>query len=691
MNTKAIFTFVVGMVSLFFLFYFYLAQRDFESNYKETRDIFYAIDKSHYSLNNEILKSSLYAYSNHDKITNELRDLKKHYLTLKNHKTWKKKHYISVYKEISAFNATLQSYESAVFDFMMLNSGVRNSFVFITSLTNNSLKAMQSEPELYLKLMPIISDITKTRLLSDLTFMQDLNIKITQLRAYRDKNQNQLELIDSFLLHASFLEKNFPALIEALNSIESLEFDKKLEMIEKRYIKASKQDYVMLDKFVFVMVALLVIAMMMIIALLIRTDRENRRLRELKDSLRHALSHDQLTNLYSRRRYEVMLREFENPTLILLNIDRFKHINDFYGTDVGNIILQELALLIRQPNLNAYHPSFFRLGGDDFGIVLQDISMQRAELLAKDLKRKIEAHLFDVDGIGINITAAIAINNVLPLFENADLALMHEKDAHSGSIILFSESMGLKEHSKNNLKVMSEVKLALEQDAIAPWFQPIVSLFDTQIIKYEALVRLKRQDGSISTPNNFLPIIMQTSYYHQITIIVLQKTLAQMVYSNLRFSINISMRDLADKKLVESFLEQLEIHKEQAKRLDIELLESEELSDLDLIREFIIEVKKYGCHIAIDDFGSGYSNFSYIIDLPIDTLKIDGSLISKMMVDRNKYIAVKSIVSFAASLGLEIIAEYVEDLQTAEALDDLGVHHAQGYYFGKPKPDTILE
>ncbi len=687
MNAKALLTFLVGMVSLFLLLYFYLAQRDFERNYKNVRDLFYNMDKSYYIVSNETLRSSLYAYYNHDSISSELNRLSVIYDELRSQDVWRKKHYYSIAKQVVAFDTTLNSYEEAIYDFIMLNSSVRNSFVFLTSLSNNNLHMIESEPELYFMLLSIVSDISKTRLLGDTTFLDDLDAKISDLKKYRDSSAN-VGLIDTFLLHASSIRSSFPALSSAFNEIDSIEFHNTLHTIEQQYLKASREDYLALDRLVLAMVFLFILAMLMIIALLIRADRENIRLRELKNNLRHALSHDQLTELSSRRRFEVMLREFKKPTLILLNIDRFKHINDFYGIGIGNKILRELALLIQMPGFSAYNPSFFRLGGDDFGIVLQDVDRDRALKLAIELKRMIDTHTFKIDSVDLNITVSMALNSVLPLFENADLALMHEKDNRSGLVLFFSESMGLKERSQNNLKVMSEVKQALELDNIAPWFQPIVSLHNNKIVKYEALVRLHHIDGRVGTPDTFLPIVLATPYYQQITIKVLEKTIEAIAQSSLRFSMNISMRDLADERLVSSFLKVLDMNRSEASRLDIELLESEELNDLDLIRSFLLKVKEYGCHIAIDDFGSGYSNFSYIVELPIDILKIDGSLISQMLYDRNKYIAVKSIVSFASSLGLEIIAEYVEDADIAKELSNLGVQNAQGYHFGRPKKDV---
>ncbi|RLA69131.1 MAG: diguanylate phosphodiesterase, partial [Epsilonproteobacteria bacterium] len=156
-----------------------------------------------------------------------------------------------------------------------------------------------------------------------------------------------------------------------------------------------------------------------------------------------------------------------------------------------------------------------------------------------------------------------------------------------------------------------------------------------------------------------------------------------------RFSVNLSMKDMMDETLIAVLIKALEEDRETAKRLDIELLESEELFDLDRVIVFIKQIKSYGCRIAIDDFGSGYSNFAYVSALPIDILKIDGSLIRNMHESPRNLQAVKTIIAFAQNLKLDTVAEFVEDEATAVRLKEMGVTYAQGYHFGKPS-ETII-
>ena len=675
-----------GAGSLILLIYFYMAQRHFEDNYKEIRGSFHTIDRSYYRLSYEILRGALFAYSNQDKIAGEIAVLRQEYDTLRATGFLKRETYQSTERAVAAFGDALAEYEASIDDFMMLNAGIKNSFVFITSLSAQKIRLFENDPGTYNRLLSIIAEVSHARLLSDPAFLQDLEARVEPLERLSPLNREQEALLRSFILHVHFIAENYPDLVKNIRRVQDSRLNHQIDAMEKAFLNESKSDYVMLDRFVIVLLILFLTAMVLVVGLLVRTAYENRRLRQLDEELRHSLSHDHLTGLLSRSRFEAMLETFEWPVLLLLNVDRFKHINDFYGIAAGNTILKKIALLIRQPELEPYRPSYFRLGGDEFGVVLQKIDTERARDLGNLLKNRIERHTFTYEEIEVYLNVSVAVNDVEPLLENADLMLKYEKMRHSDGVALFSEELHLKERAEMNIAMTHEVKKALDRDAIVPWYQPIVDLQSGEVVKHEALVRLEREDGSVSGPELFLGAAMQTQYYRHITAVMLQKVLDAMEGHKSRFSINLGMRDLADEKMVSMLLSLLETYKERAGRLEIELLESEELDDLDAVHAFIAKVKQYGCRVAIDDFGAGYSNFSYVMELDIDVLKIDGSLIMKMAHDNKSYRTVKTIVRFAQQLGLDVVAEYVENEATVRALRDMGVGYAQGYYYGHPAP-----
>lgn len=675
-----------GIFSLIFLIYFYVQQRQFEGNYKTVLTHSHMLDRTYHRLSYDVLRISLFAYVDQDAITEGLGAMEKEYLALRSNTFLKQEHYAETAKRVEWLGDLLQMYEVSINDFLMLNAGIKNSFVFITSLSAEKIRLFENDPETYTLLLSIIAQVSQARVLSDASFLKDLNAKAEPLGKFRALTQEQSDLIRSFLIHVHYIAANYPGFVRTITRIESSELQRQLSEMEDVFQQEARTDNVMLDRFVIVLLLLFLVALVLVVGLLIRGAFENRRLRRLEEQLRHSLSHDQLTGLLSRSRFETLQEGFEQPALLLLNIDQFKHINDFYGGAAGNAILKEVSLLIRQPVLEAYRPYFFRLGGDDFGVVLQNVEAERARQLGSTLKQTIESHAFAYDNIEVFITVTVAVNCMRPLMENADLILKHEKQRHGEGIVLFSEGMHLKEKVETNIAMTYEVKKALDRGAVIPWFQPVVDLRSGAVVKYEALVRLVGSDGEVSSPERFLSTAMQTPYYRRITVAMLKRVLETMACHPGRFSLNLGMRDVADEKLVALLLAELDASRDRAARLDIELLESEELDDLDAVRTFIAKIKAYGCRVSLDDFGSGYSNFSYVMELDIDTLKIDGSLVSKMALDAKTQRTVETIVRFAHQLGLNVIAEFVESAAMAEKLRGMGVEYAQGYYFGRPSP-----
>ncbi len=617
----------------------------------------------------------------------ELKLLNAAYARLERSEILRRERYRSNKQEIDAFGKTLDAYEATVQDFMMLNAGIKNSFVFVVSLPTEHADEIGTQTRLYAQMLAVVARLSQARILADASFLDDISSKIQRLETLRPASGNLRQLVANFELHVRYLLAHYPRFVTLTSHIEASPFKQRLAAVEKHFMATARGDFKMLDRFAALLLALFVFAVIAIIVLLMRTERENRRLRRLEAELRYALEHDTLTGLFSRRQFEALLPTFESPALLLLNIDHFKHINDFYGTAAGDAILHEVAALLRESVETLKDVYVFRLGGDDFGIVLQNPAADEVRRFARALKARIEAHAFTVDAVEVYLTVTAAVSMTKPLLENADLALKYEKTRQRGDVVFFSEAQHLKEAVRHNLQVMQTVKDALDRDAVVPWFQPIVRLSDGEVVKYEALVRIVREDGTVEGPNRFLRIISKTAYYRRITQVMVEKVFVRMADAHHRFSINLSMRDLADDKLCAMLFGLFDRHKEIASRLDIELLESEELDDFSAVRAFLERARSYGCKIAIDDFGSGYSNFAYMLDLPVDILKIDGSLVGKILADAQKALTVRTIAAFARDMKLEVIAEFVEDAETAAMLRDFGIAMAQGYYFGRPSPN----
>ena len=266
---------------------------------------------------------------------------------------------------------------------------------------------------------------------------------------------------------------------------------------------------------------------------------------------------------------------------------------------------------------------------------------------------------------------------------------LYESKISKKSFIIYQNSMNLEKRIDRNIKGITKIKKAIETDNIITYFQPIYNIKYQKIDKYETLIRLNDREKILS-PDEFLDISKRSKLYPSLTKIVIEKSFKKFSNSNLGFSINISIDDVKDIETVKFIKEKLS-KTPNPQLVVFEILESEGFESYDEMVEFIQDIKKFGAKIAIDDFGSGYSNFSHLLKLNVDYLKIDASLIKNITADKNSKILVNSIVHFTKSLNIKTVAEFVENEETLNELQKLGVDYAQGYYIGKPKRDLVVE
>ncbi len=243
----------------------------------------------------------------------------------------------------------------------------------------------------------------------------------------------------------------------------------------------------------------------------------------------------------------------------------------------------------------------------------------------------------------------------------------------------------LLEDTKRIIQTIKSIKRALDSSSIVPFYQPIVDNKNNKTVKYECLVRIIEDDGNIIPPMDFLPIAKQVKLYEDITKEVIRKAFNDFDKLKMPFSINLSINDIENEKTKAFIYKKLKKYKNIGNNVTFEILESEQIENYDQILEFIQSVKKFGVKIAIDDFGSGFSNFDHITKMEIDYLKIDGSLINDLPNNIEKQMTVETIVDLAAKLGIKTIAEFVSDKDVYEIVKAKGVGYSQGFYFGKPE------
>jgi len=408
--------------------------------------------------------------------------------------------------------------------------------------------------------------------------------------------------------------------------------------------------------------------------------------------LTYSLTHDNLTGMYNRNSLVNDIKELNNNAIIMLiDIKAFKEINDVYGGDFGDRVLLQFTKHLEQFFAHIAQTTLYRIGGDEFAVLVTNKSVDEVMQIGKDLEEAISDQNFIIDNIRTNLSVNIAINSVAPLLENADLALKTAKKDMNIRVIEYNSNMNLKKEWQKNIEVINMVKSALEEDRIVPYFQGIVNLQTLKIEKYEALVRLILPSGEVLSPYFFLGIASKTHYYYDITKVMIKKTMeVARAHSTQRFSINFSMKDIINDNIHNILFELFDADKGVAKRIDIELLETElVVANDNRVNDFIKKVRSYGSKILIDDFGTGYSNFSYLSDLDVDILKIDASITKEIISNSRKLHILQTIHNFTSGMNMQNVAEFVETKEVALLLQKIGIEYAQGYYFSKPLSEPL--
>ena len=382
----------------------------------------------------------------------------------------------------------------------------------------------------------------------------------------------------------------------------------------------------------------------------------------------------------------------EIPMVVLFKIENFEEIENFYGQkliqEIEDSFAKQLLEFIPQ-DLNL--KNIFALRNGEFAIGIDKLECVRDDLEIKndliELQKNIENAHVKIRDLDFDISIIVSYAYGKKVLENAKYGM--KKLLESKQSIIFANNFADEEQNgaQQNIEILKKVKRAIENNKIVSYFQPIIDNKTQEIVKYESLVRLidAEDNNNILSPFFFLDIAKKGKYYNQITSIVLDNSFEALLRTDKNISINLSALDIEKEYIKNKVFSLLATYREHAHRVVIELLEDEEFKNFDVIRDFISNVKAQGVRIAIDDFGSGYSNFQRLNEYQPDILKIDATLIKNITTDEFSLLTVKTMVNFAKEQNMEVIAEYVENEKIYNILCNLGVEYSQGYYFGKPE------
>ncbi|HVV75531.1 MAG TPA: amino acid permease [Mycobacteriales bacterium] len=439
-------------------------------------------------------------------------------------------------------------------------------------------------------------------------------------------------------------------------------------------------------------------------------DRTRNQLASTQAQLVHLADHDPLTGLLNRRRLQIEVAESIDTArkngvqhaLVLIDLDNFKMINDTRGHALGDTVLRSVANALAQRLRDG--DTLARLGGDEFAVILPDCDEDTAIAIAHDLISAVALTTIVPDSSGrmirVNASAGVATfggcPNLTPesLLVDADLALYEAKNAGRNRVSFASEDQTSRERMQTRQSWVEQIRSALDHDGFELWAQPILDLASREVTRHELLLRLGGDSAGIP-PSQFLAVAEQVGLIGDIDSWVVRAAfdlvrahLAAGLDCNLQ--VNVSGASVADPTIFELVRRELALGDVPGECITFEITETSAIADMAQAQRFAAMVRGHGCGLSLDDFGAGFGSFYYLKHLPFDSLKIDGEFILKIADSAHDQHVVRALVQIADALGLETVAEFVEENRTLQILEEIGVTYAQGYAIGRPEPARSL-
>ncbi len=428
-----------------------------------------------------------------------------------------------------------------------------------------------------------------------------------------------------------------------------------------------------------------------------RLESINEKRKKQEQQLNYLATHDPLTGLSNRRLLEHTLRKAvlhakrgRKSSFVLMDLDNFKFVNDTLGHSVGDKVLMNLTEILK--NQLRGTDLLARLGGDEFALILDNTEdVEEAKVVTARMCQAVEDYRFTYGShsfqLGLSIGIVMIDGTVDPgmVLSQADSAMYSAKKQGRNRVVVYSATDDI----LNQLSEIGEwairIKDALADNHFRLYFQPIVRLNDSKISHYEALLRLVDRKGEIVPPGKFIPAAEQFGLMPQLDRWVVKHTIQTLIeYPEVRIYANISSYSLADTSFISFIEENMLQYGIGPGRLGFEITETAVVQDLNLAKMWIERLKNFGCKFALDDFGTGFNSFLYLQHLPVDQLKLDGLFITNLAGDNAQRPLVQAMHQLARALGIEIVAECVENSEIVDILKGIGVHYGQGFHLGRP-------
>jgi diguanylate cyclase (GGDEF)-like protein/PAS domain S-box-containing protein len=426
---------------------------------------------------------------------------------------------------------------------------------------------------------------------------------------------------------------------------------------------------------------------------------------EAEEQIRHQALYDGLTGLPNRVLFHDRVqqalararRHKEELSVLMLDLDRFKEINDTLGHSAGDEVLREVAR--RLSKVTRGEDSIARLGGDEFSILLQNASEAYAVAVASRVSDCLEDPIV-VDDLPLRVDVSVGLasfprdgRTVDLLLQHADVAMYAAKTVSAGFAIY---DRCVDPHSPDRLALIGELLGALQRGELVLYYQPQLTLSTGKITAVEGLIRWHHPQRGLIPPDEFIPLVQETGLIKPLTHFVLGQALHQCRAwmdqgRPMKVAVNLAMRNLIDSELPSEVADLLTLNGVPPHLLVLEITESAVISDPLRTEAVLSRLAKMGVRLSVDDFGTGFSSLTYLTRLPIDEIKIDRSFVTTMSSAPDKEVVVRSTIDLALNLGKQVVAEGVETAGVLQRLEDLGCHMAQGYYLSRPLPVEELD
>jgi diguanylate cyclase (GGDEF)-like protein len=422
--------------------------------------------------------------------------------------------------------------------------------------------------------------------------------------------------------------------------------------------------------------------------------------------LQHMADHDALTNLYNRAYFHSELERVverakhvhtASCALLYIDLDNFKYVNDTMGHAAGDQLLIEVAGLLRKRTRKG--DMIARFGGDEFLVLLYDTQQLTAAEVAEAFRQQLSDYVFTQGGKRVDLACSVGIamigadtHSADDALAKADLACHLAKRQGRNQAYMFNPADEAKMSSMSaDIGWSRRIREAIEHDRFTLVFQPIVETRSRKVIAREALIRMRDENEQLVMPAGFLPSAERFGLSTEIDKWVIRNAIRMLARQPSReqeicLSINLSAQTLTDSSICDLIGMQMSDYNLNPAQLMFEVTETVAISDLATAEAFLATLKDMGCKTALDDFGSGFTSFAYLKELPVDIIKMDGRYVKNMAEDPMDQAMVKSITDIVHVLGMRTVAEFVEDEACLKLLAGYGVDFAQGYYLGRPQP-----